>query len=57
MIMTIAENRHKLFIAGSVESAPTKKASAFVTEVIVIEGPAWMIPYRNLSFGDKCCGV
>ena len=55
--MIIAENKHKLLSTGSVESEPTKKASAFVTEVIVIDGPAWIIPSRNLSSADKCCGV
>ena len=31
---------HKLLRAGKVDSEPTTKASAFVTDVIVIEGPA-----------------
>jgi len=38
--MIIPANKHKLLIAGRVDSEPTKKASAFVTDVIVIEGPA-----------------
>ena len=49
-----AANRHKLLRAGSVESEPTKKASALVTEVIVIDGPAWISPILNLSFADRC---
>ena len=48
---------HKLFRAGSVDRDPTMKARAFVTEVIVIEGPACLIPSMNLSLTERCCGV
>ena len=36
---------HRLLKAGSVDNEPTPNARAFVTEVIVIEGPAWVKPY------------
>ena len=48
---------HKLFKAGRVERDPTIKARAFVTEVIVMDGPACLIPSMNLSLTERCCGV
>ena len=45
---------HKLLIAGSVERAPTKNANAFVTEVMVTEGPACARPVLNLCFAERC---
>lgn len=38
--MMMPANMQRALIAGSVESAPTKKASAFVTDVMVMDGPA-----------------
>jgi len=54
--MMIPANKHRLRIAGSVERAPTKNARAFVTDVIVIEGPACLKPYLNLSLALRCVG-
>ena len=51
--MTNPAKMHRPRRAGSDESDPTKKASAFVTEVIVIDGPACVKPSLNLSFADK----
>ena len=36
---------------------PRKNANAPVIDVIVIEGPACVSPYLNLSLADKFCGV
>ena len=43
------EKRQKLDRAGMLVMEPTRKAMASVTEVIVIEGPAWAIPCFILS--------
>ena len=42
---------------GNGVNDPTKNAMASVTEVIVIEGPAWAIPCLILSLGPKWNGV
>ena len=44
MTIMIDAQMHKLFRAGRVEREPTIKARAFVTDVIVIDGPACLIP-------------
>ena len=51
--MMMPANKHKLLIAGSVERDPTKKARAFVTDVIVIDGPACSRPVLNLYFAER----
>ena len=48
---------HKLFRAGRVDRDPTIKAKAFVTDVIVMEGPACLIPSMNLALTERCRGV
>lgn len=54
--MIIPANKHKLLIAGSVERDPTKKARAFVMDVIVIDGPACWKPFLNLYLAERCTG-
>ena len=48
---------HRLRKAGRVDNDPTPNARALVTEVIVIEGPAWVKPSLKRLIGDMCCGV
>ena len=54
---TMPANRQKLFKAGSLLMEPVKKAIAFVTDVMVIDGPACAMPIRNRSFAERCTGV
>ena len=49
--------RQKLLRAAILVNDPVKKAIALVTEVIVIDGPAWVNPILNLSFAERCMGV
>ena len=52
--MQTPAKKQKLFKAGNdVVKAPKKNASASVTDVIVIEGPACIRPFLNLSSGGK----
>ena len=55
--MQIPQYMQKLFSAGTVDMDPRKKASPSVTDVIVIDGAAWAIPYFNLFSTDRCIGV
>ena len=41
--MQIMHTMQKFEMAGIEDVMPVKKANAFVTDVIVIEGPAWYI--------------
>ena len=45
---------HKLRRAGRVDKDPTPKARALVTEVIVMEGPAWVKPSLKRWIGVIC---
>jgi len=49
-------NMQKLLSAGSELMAPKKKASAPVTDVSVIDGPACVNPLRNLTSDGKYHG-
>ena len=51
--MQRAANMQKSRRAGSEVVAPKQKASTFVKEVIVMEGPAWLTPALNRSCGCK----
>ena len=51
------QKKQKLPKAGEFDIEPMKKDKPSVTEVIVIEGPAWVKPIRNLSFALKWSGV
>ena len=42
---------HRLLRAGSDDNEPILNARAFVTDVIVIEGPAWVKPSLNRWIG------
>ena len=47
------QKKQKLPRAGEFEIDPMKNDMPSVIEVIVIEGPAWVRPILNLSFGDR----
>ena len=47
----------KLSRPGKFVKAPRKKASASVTDVIVMEGPACFKPILNLSSAERCSGA
>ena len=51
------QKKQKLPSAGELDSEPMKKERPSVTEVMVIEGPAWVRPILNLSFAVKKSGV
>ena len=57
MMMHKAANWQKLFNAIRDVIEPSRKAKAFVKEVIVIEGPACMIPVTMRSSTDLEKGV
>ena len=51
------EKTQKLFRAGRAPKEPRKKAIASVTDVIVMDGPARVMPCLNLLSADRCIGV
>ena len=57
VVTVIPAKRQKLFNASSLVIEPVKKAIALVTEVMVIDGPAWVIPILKRSFAERCIGV
>ena len=57
VVTVIPAKRQKLFKAASFVIEPVKNAIAFVTEVMVMDGPAWVIPILKRSFAERCIGV
>ena len=57
VVTVIPAKRQKLFKAYSFVIEPVKKAIALVTDVMVIDGPAWVIPILKRSFAERCIGV
>ena len=51
------QKKQKLPSAGELARDPMKKESPSVTEVMVMEGPAWVSPILNLSFALRWSGV
>ena len=57
MSTEIAQKKLKLAKAGMTEIVPEKKARAFVSEVIVMDGPACLKACLSLCSGVKWRGV
>lgn len=57
MITVTPQKMQKDLIASIDEVDPMKKAMPSVTDVIVIEGPACIIPFLILSEGGQSRGV